>query len=306
TTPRSSKTPTLKTKTVKKEPSIISVSSTTDDDADQLELPTFIRTKWETEFLPTLYHRFFASEQPFAILTKGSPELMDAINETLDAVTPKHSYVVKEGSKMYETAYAYLGEKVSKLGSRALSIVNAHFEKDEYTRDPAARKAYLSWAMRADGPAIWGIPTPQTCNLKKGDDGYMAPDDIFEAYFVVETATPILKLIKNSVGDFGHPCSGVALAAAAVQRAFSFTRNKLKNPNAKIHPFSRDHISHVVHSYIDTAKMLTDRRWSKLLWLFGAVTASGTAKLVLRETSGSDSEEDFSLHSRIEYIPSSP
>ncbi|KAF8159998.1 hypothetical protein B0H34DRAFT_797182 [Crassisporium funariophilum] len=98
TTLHLSKTPTLKT--VKKELLVISISSANNNDSDHLELPAFICTKWETEFLPMLYHCFFASEQPFAILTKGSPELMDTINKTLDAVTPKHSYIVKKGTKM--------------------------------------------------------------------------------------------------------------------------------------------------------------------------------------------------------------
>ncbi|KAG5640736.1 hypothetical protein DXG03_007374 [Asterophora parasitica] len=187
------------------------------------------------------------------------------------------------------------------LGRGGLQTVDKHFEQLEYHNDTSAIPDYVSWALRPNGPAIYLHPTPKDYRAKKGDEGYMAPDGIFEATFIIETASPILKLMKNSVGNFGYPYDGLALTAAAVRRAFLYRRVKLQQLNATLEPFSCTHVGDMVQIYATTARALTNRRWDALLGLFGALKAVESVA-----GSGMMDTIDDELNFDIEYIPSSP
>jgi hypothetical protein len=94
---------------VKSEPatsgSLVSMASTTIDtgasttSSSVSELPTFVRADWISCFLPTLYHRFGSSENPWKMFTKGG-EMLLIIQELIDAVYPANRYRVKWGDKI--------------------------------------------------------------------------------------------------------------------------------------------------------------------------------------------------------------
>lgn len=54
-------------------------------------LPEFARADWTSRFLPTLYHRFRSSDQPWKAFTKGN-EMVAIIQEVVNEVYPRHKY----------------------------------------------------------------------------------------------------------------------------------------------------------------------------------------------------------------------
>lgn len=63
-------------------------------------LPLFVRTNWVSRFLPTLYHRFGSSEEPWKLFTKGD-EMLSIIQELIKAVYPdNNTYRARWGDKI--------------------------------------------------------------------------------------------------------------------------------------------------------------------------------------------------------------
>lgn len=90
--------------TVKLEPassgSFISTESTDADSVSVSSLPLFVRTNWVSRFLPTLYHRFGSSEEPWKFFTKGD-EMLSIIQELIKAVYPdNNTYRARWGDKI--------------------------------------------------------------------------------------------------------------------------------------------------------------------------------------------------------------
>ena len=86
---------------IKSEPAASSsfISSSSSTDSVISSLPTFARTNWVSRFLPTLYHRFGSSTDPWAMFTKGD-EMLSIVQEVLNAVYPNIKYRVKWGDKI--------------------------------------------------------------------------------------------------------------------------------------------------------------------------------------------------------------
>ncbi|KAF5379424.1 hypothetical protein D9615_006622 [Tricholomella constricta] len=290
---------------IKTNPSLIANYSLGDDIDESVEHPKFLVKVWESQFLPTMYHLFFSSEDVFAILTKGSDELLEFITKVLDVVVPGHSYTVREGTKLYATVYDYLGEKVSKLGSRGIEVVDTFLKQPDYHNNPEATRGYIKWALRGDGPSIYGRPTPEECEVKskKKEDGYIAPKEVFESRFVVDTTSPFLKLMKGSVWDFGWSYGGVALAVVSVERGFRVAKLRLKDPKAKPPVFGRHQVGPALNGVLEIARKLSVQRREKLLDLFGLTTdiaQDSLKKCALVE----DDSDDEDMYTRMVHFPS--
>src|SRR6267378_819404 len=58
------------------------------------DLPRFAQGKWRKTFLPTLYDKFFTSNEPFDDFTKGSDEFVALLQATIEDVFPEVEYGV--------------------------------------------------------------------------------------------------------------------------------------------------------------------------------------------------------------------
>lgn len=63
-------------------------------------LPNFATERWQSVFLPTLYAKFFASDQPFDGFVKGSDRFVELIQDTVDEVYPDVDYMVTASSSI--------------------------------------------------------------------------------------------------------------------------------------------------------------------------------------------------------------
>lgn len=62
-------------------------------------LPDFVRAKWINRFLPTLYHRFGSSKEPWNMFTKGD-EMLSIIQEVINKVYPDNTYRARWGDSI--------------------------------------------------------------------------------------------------------------------------------------------------------------------------------------------------------------
>lgn len=73
--------------------------STATDAGSVSGLPAFARTGWVSRFLPTLFHRFGCSKEPWKMFTKGD-EMLLIIQEVINAVYPDNTYRAKWGDQI--------------------------------------------------------------------------------------------------------------------------------------------------------------------------------------------------------------
>lgn len=63
-----------------------------------------------------------------------------------------------------------LNEKRSSFGMRGKSVPDAFLATADYIGNPKQIAKYAKYALRDDGPNIWGTPAPQ--GLRRGEPGY--------------------------------------------------------------------------------------------------------------------------------------
>jgi hypothetical protein len=70
-------------------------------------LPTFVRAGWISDFLPTLYHRFGSSKEPWKMFSKGN-EMLLIIQEIINSVYPGNKYRAKWGDTICTAVLNFL------------------------------------------------------------------------------------------------------------------------------------------------------------------------------------------------------
>lgn len=79
-----------------------------------------------------------------------------------------------------------LTEKRAFFGREAIVLVAGFFADGAYANKPKVIAKYAQWAVRGNGPALFGKPTPITCVVGKGAAGYMVSRRV---HLSVPTAT---------------------------------------------------------------------------------------------------------------------
>jgi hypothetical protein len=65
------------------------------------DLPEFALEKWRDTFLPTLYDKFFASDQPFEGFYKGSDQFVALLQGIIEEVYPNVDYEVSSSDSIH-------------------------------------------------------------------------------------------------------------------------------------------------------------------------------------------------------------
>jgi len=107
---------------------------------------------------------------------------VSSVTSPVHLVTPKR---VAAGVSS-EFATDRLNEKHTFFGQQGIKIV-ANFFKDDasYVNKPKAIAKYALWATRGNGPVIFSKPTPQSCTVAKGSNGYIVSFSIFFSFAVL-------------------------------------------------------------------------------------------------------------------------
>ena len=65
------------------------------------DLPEFAQAKWRQTFLPTLYDKFFASDQPFDGFCRGSDKFIALLQRIVEDVYPDSDYEVTSADSIH-------------------------------------------------------------------------------------------------------------------------------------------------------------------------------------------------------------
>ncbi|KAF8495421.1 hypothetical protein F5888DRAFT_1635496 [Russula emetica] len=233
-------------------------------------LPEFARTNWSTHFLPTLYDCLGCSHDPFVI---GS-DIVKPIQAVVNAAYPGSGYRVLANDRLVVMAKGRLHEKRAFFGREAIKIVSDFFKDDAYANKPKATAKYAKWAIRGNGPALFGKPTPVECMIPEGTNGYVEPDGIFESTFIIQLLSQYLKWCTGSCHDYGHPIGALSMAAAGIERAFVMFATGTRTD---VGQFSKDVVGTLVGDYLYLATRLTDRRWDLIAELCSGLKEKSTS-----------------------------
>ncbi|KAF8985647.1 hypothetical protein BDQ17DRAFT_1436552 [Cyathus striatus] len=228
-----------------------SSSSLSSDATTAKSLPDFIHKHWKKLVVPLLQYNFYISEDPCNILIKGSV-LALTVQTIIDSIVPGHGY----------KACCHLQEVHSQIGIRALHVVKRHFKQEEFvTTGPDMIRPYTLWALRYNGPAIFGDPNPK--EIQSGNPEYKKPRDIFGSVFIINTIHLFWRLLASMQEGCPaeYPKGLVAMGTAAVECAFECYITGHFTPPGR---FKNELIEEMVCDYIEHAKMFTDRQWRKL------------------------------------------
>ncbi|KDQ30020.1 hypothetical protein PLEOSDRAFT_1101044 [Pleurotus ostreatus PC15] len=129
-----------------------------------------IDTIWATQILPTLYHQLYSSTRPFLDFTKGQ-SLLRALQQAVNDVVPSSRYVARCDDEFFGRAYDRLCEQRSHFGTYTMKKV-ADYLENRFGTNRAQIAAYVKWALRKGGPALYKTPTPLD-SPASGEEGHI-------------------------------------------------------------------------------------------------------------------------------------
>ncbi|KAF8157499.1 hypothetical protein BJ912DRAFT_1070237 [Pholiota molesta] len=247
-------------------------------------LPDFVKLLWRKAFLPTLYDNFFASDEPFAQFFKGSDAFITLLQDIVDEFFPATTYKVNAADAIHQLAYKRVNERRSNIGLAAMEIVKQHVST--LGGDKEARE-WIRWAMRiSDGPLFFKKPSPSNSPNDRQDPNYKHPEGRLLSRFIIDLATPCLRLKKGSISVNGYPRGLFALIMAALERA---VRSLLK-PSEDVREFSNEFWGSKVSIYHSSLLAIGDDRWKEIFDECGLGVAKENA-----DDSDKNNQADLSL-----------
>ncbi|KAF8164330.1 hypothetical protein BJ912DRAFT_1068402 [Pholiota molesta] len=221
------------------------------------DLPDFMKPLWRKAFLPTLYDKFFASNEPFLQFFKGSNAFIALLQDIVDEVFPTTSYKVNMTDAVYQLAYKRVNERRSIIGSSAVEVVKQHV--NSLGGEKEARE-WTRWAMRSDGPLFFKTPSPFNSPTDRNDPAYTHPEGRLLSQFILNLAAPSLRLKQGSISENGYPRGLFALIMAALERAVQ----SLLKPLDGIKEFSNEYWGSKVNVYHSSLRTIEEARWKEI------------------------------------------
>ncbi|KAL0565588.1 hypothetical protein V5O48_016434 [Marasmius crinis-equi] len=246
-TPKSSKARVKKTSQL-----AITTKVTTDTPAKAEPVPMpDIATGWRTKGTAAFYGLLLCSERPFHDFRKTNDRFRDIVQSTVPVLYNSQYQVVK-GDDLYEKAYDRVNEKRRDIGDTAIEIVERFFEAPEYSDDASARRSYALSALKVGGPLLYSEPRPPHKSAK----------GLFLSPFIVDVVKKYINVYTRSPLSHGEPIGLLALAAAALERAFRrYTDNGIPTTPPS---FSEGFVGESVVGYMVSAKQMSPNRWKEL------------------------------------------
>ncbi|KAJ7080031.1 hypothetical protein B0H15DRAFT_804274 [Mycena belliarum] len=220
-------------------------------------VPAFAQARWVQHFLPTVHAAIGALANPWD-LPGGDVKF---IQDVFSQVYYDSDYRVTLGCPVYQKTKDRINDKRSYFGRRAQAVIDIYMQGEEFLGKPKKVARYAKYALRDDGPSIWGIPAP--AGIKKGEPGYTNPDDIFTSEHVVNVYAPYLKAAAGTVYNYGYARGALAMTLTGLERGWMKYLTGVKVDDGS--QFSRDQVSVLVAEYYKSVDSLTPRRWKLIL-----------------------------------------
>ncbi|RXW16093.1 hypothetical protein EST38_g9753 [Candolleomyces aberdarensis] len=234
-------------------------------------LPTFAKVgnKWRVSFLPTLYHVFYISTDPFKNFMISTPALVGRVQQLVDLVYPEVAYEVQASNEPFHLlSYNRINERRGLIAKSALDVVSKHVVSTTFSNN-RDRHDWLMWACRLDGPLFFEEPTPAWCKGNRGDEDYIEPSGRFKSHFIVKIAQKALSFSKNAAVDAlpdAPPVGLFALIMLLLERAAAFIQVD-GSVSKDIKPFSYKIYGEALDQYIEVVGRVSHERWREILAL---------------------------------------
>jgi hypothetical protein len=113
--------------------------------------------------------------------------------------------------------------------------VKSFFEQDAYVNHSDRVKAYVSWALRPDGPAFHETPTPITCTFKRDHQEYIvSPLSVSSA-----DSKPLALAPRRHISITDHEQSREALSPSSKRLGSGSANQRLKSTKGTLWASSR-------------------------------------------------------------------
>ncbi|KAJ7646324.1 hypothetical protein DFH06DRAFT_1135921 [Mycena polygramma] len=219
-------------------------------------LPTFVADRWATAVMPALHRALNDSKTPMN-LGQQNDNTIKVIQRLIDDACPGNTYTARWSDSVVSRAGQRLYERRNSMSHNAKECIAA-FLAGNLKAFPNRLKIqeYARYAINRRGPAFFKEPTPlkRIQILDKEDSRYVKPRGLFESDFVIAVAAPLLK-----VGGSQHPIGALALAAAAVERAWYDVLNEGTST------FGNEKAGNAVTGYVASAQKLSEAAWQRIL-----------------------------------------
>ncbi|KAJ7906140.1 hypothetical protein B0H13DRAFT_2662890 [Mycena leptocephala] len=228
------------------------------------DIPSDIAASWDRKYHPALL--LFLATSPSAWDITAA-QIAAVFHETY----PDSSFdILAAGNRVMKRSRDRLNNGRSWFPTQAHIVVEEFFEQERFTElKPSLRKQkiaqYAAEAVLPEGHMLWSGPQL----LPAGAPLYKAATGFCESEFVVGVLTPFLKKIAGASPDFRFLVSGVALAAAALEKEFAmYSTGEYVTDGQQ---FSRDNVGSLVDDYATNIKAFTIRKWDSILRCCGSV-----------------------------------
>ncbi|KAJ6452861.1 hypothetical protein C8R47DRAFT_1083622 [Mycena vitilis] len=182
-------------------------------------LPTFVADRWATAVLPALHRALNDSKTPMN-LGQQNNNTIKVIQRLIDDACPGNTYTARWSDSVISRAGERLYERHNGVSHNAKECI----------------AAFLAGNLKA---------FPNRLKIREG---------LFESDFVIAVAAPLLK-----VGGSQHPIGALALAAAAVERAWYDVLNEGTST------FGNEKAGNTVTGYVASAQKLSEAAWQRIL-----------------------------------------
>lgn len=152
---------------------------------DTLALHLLENAKWRTEFLPTLYHPLYVSENPFKDFRKGSDKFLSTLQSIFNLVFPNIIYKVSHRDAITTTAVKRVMTRRSLIASGIFKKAEELFSSSEFAGNPQKIVSHVHFVLKSNGSLYYAQPTPADCLAKKDEFKYIKPRGYLQSEFVI-------------------------------------------------------------------------------------------------------------------------
>ncbi|KAI0323376.1 hypothetical protein GY45DRAFT_1376367 [Cubamyces sp. BRFM 1775] len=204
-------------------------------------LPDIIKSVFSAKIVPTVLDCVGSKRNPWDLQEDDRDEFLTMCQDIIDMVCDDGTYRVTK----QDTVYRLIQQKVYDwrigMSNAAITVISEELARKFGTSPlPSVVRHWVDAAIADGGEAFWAKPHP---------DPQFAHGKL-QSIYILKTFATHLTATRDSMYDYGYPAGALALATAAVQKAFPRFREGKYKAGAG---FNKPAAEALTESWYDTA-----------------------------------------------------